>query len=202
MNLMGRQVFTSPIVKSPKQRGFGCELIERAIPYEFDGEASLYFVSAGVEADFWIPSNLVQWGEIPDTLQEETSVKNAASTAVANEDIGAALVVEDNMLIAMEMECSLKTMGFKTVDSAPSVTRALKLLNSHHYRICFLDIDLKKETSFEIAYELVARQVPFVFTSGYDSKYPIPKNLKSMILIKKPVDSEKLKDVVENILKF
>ncbi|VEP13040.1 Bacteriophytochrome (Light-regulated signal transduction histidine kinase) [Hyella patelloides LEGE 07179] len=190
-----------PRVYLPQKRGFGCELLERAIPYEFGGEATLRFLSTGVEADFWLPQDLLEWVSLNPKLQQHDSVQQVKKTVNPYLRKGASLLVEDSMLIAMELEHTLKKLGFEQVDSAPNVARALELLEQNQYRICWLDIDLKHETSFALAYELQNRQIPFAFTTGYDSKFTLPNDLKSVTLLKKPLNSAKIIDTLNRILK-
>jgi len=188
-----------PRVYPPQNKGFGCELIERAIPYEFGGEATLRFLSTGVEVDFWLPQNLLEWDSLNPKLQQQP-VQRVKKTVDRNRGKGATLILEDSMLIAMELEDTLKELGFERVDSAPKVARALELLEQNQYRICWLDIDLKHETSFALAYELLNRNIPFVFATGYDSKFTLPNDLKSVTLLKKPLNSAKINDTVLRML--
>ena len=100
----------------------------------------------------------------------------------------------------MEMENTLKKIGFEAVTSAPSVERAFKYLEQDSYQFCLLDIDLKKETSFEVAYFLLKQSIPFIFTSGYNSKHPIPESLKLVQLLQKPIDGAKLEKLIRDLL--
>lgn len=190
-----------PRVYLPQERGFGCELIERAIPYEFAGEATLRFPSTGVEVDFWLPEDLLEWVSPTPKLQQHNSVQQVKKTVDPHGGKGATLILEDSMLIAIELEDTLKELGFDQVDSAPNVARALELLEQNQYRICWLDIDLKHETSFELAYELLNRKIPFVFATGYDSKFTLPNDLKFVMLLKKPLNSAKISDTIIKMIK-
>ncbi|MGF1491222.1 MAG: HWE histidine kinase domain-containing protein [Microcoleaceae cyanobacterium] len=188
-----------PIVQLPKRKGFGRTLIERAIPYEFDGEAQLSFDQSGVRAKFWIPNGYVLWrSRSPEQLLEQSS-PSVADTSF----YGAALVVEDNMLIAQDIEDILRNHGFETVDAVPRIKVALEELESkeHNYQIAFLDINLKGETSFELAEELMKRNIPFVFTTGYISKHAIPDPFRTKPLLKKPINEVVLISTIEKILK-
>lgn len=189
-----------PRVSSPQERGFGCELLERAIPYEFGGEATLRFLPTGVEVDFWLPQDLLEWVSHTPVPQRYDLIPQVKKTVDADLDKGASLILEDSMLVAMELEQTLKGLGFDQVDSAPNVARALELLEQNQYRICWLDIDLKHETSFALAYELQERQIPFVFTTGYDSKFTLPDDLKSVTLLKKPLSLAKMFDTINKML--
>ena len=212
LTLLWKEI-NGPVVQQPEnnRRGFGTKLIERAIPYEFSGEANLIFSPSGMEVIFWLPQTLVQWAttqssSVPKSpvqespvsksppnvsrkLEKEYSVRPQVTKDV---DKGSVLLVEDNMLITIEMENLLTQYGFSTVDSAPTVARAMQLLNNDpdRYQFGLLDINLKTETSFEIAYHLAQNNIPFAFLSGYDSKHAIPGDLKNIPLFKKPVTFE------------
>ena len=209
LTLLWREA-NGPAVCSPDthDRGFGCELIERAIPYEFGGEASLCFAPSGVEANFWLPQELIKW-QLPESSSAKSPQASSPESssaiptqALTKADDRAVLLVEDNMLIAIEMENLLSKFGFSTVDSAPTVDRAMKLLgrSRNPYQVCLLDINLKTENSFAIAEHLLQNQTPFAFVTGYDSKEPVPDDLKDIPLLKKPVDVGKLSSLLEELL--
>lgn len=80
---------------------------------------------------------------------------------------GRVLVVEDNMLIAMEAEEIVQELGASECDVAGSVAAALRLLEAKTYDFALLDIDLGHETSQAIAEVLVQRGIRFVYASGY-----------------------------------
>ncbi|MEM8611791.1 MAG: HWE histidine kinase domain-containing protein [Cyanobacteria bacterium P01_H01_bin.105] len=188
-----------PPVVNLQRRGFGQDLIERAIPYEFEGEAVLHFLASGVKAEFWLPNSLIRWGQERTVTTSSTSITPDSASLAHAEQIKI-LIVEDSLLVAMEMENTLKKIGFEAVTSAPSVERALKYLQQDSYQFCLLDIDLKKETSFEVAYFLLKQSIPFIFTSGYNSKHPIPESLKLVQLLQKPIDGAKLEKLIRDLL--
>ncbi|MEO0374161.1 MAG: response regulator, partial [Cyanobacteria bacterium P01_A01_bin.17] len=64
-----------------------------------------------------------------------------------------------------------------------------------------LDINLKDEVSFEIAEALQEQQIPFLFTTGYDSRYEVPEHLAMAPRLKKPIDIEKLTLTLKQLLK-
>ncbi|MEM1254015.1 MAG: HWE histidine kinase domain-containing protein [Cyanobacteria bacterium P01_H01_bin.21] len=188
-----------PTVVGPQRRGFGQELIERAIPYEFEGEATIHFPPSGVKAKFWLPNNLIRW-EQDKSVETSTVSTTSPPESLDQGEQSKILIVEDSLLVAIEMENTLKKIGFEAATSVPSVSRALECLQQERYRLCLLDIDLKKETSFEIANFLLERAIPFIFTSGYNSKYIIPESLKAIQLLKKPVDALKLETLINALL--
>jgi len=97
-----------------------------------------------------------------------------------------ALVVEDNMLIAMEAEELLRDLGYENCHVCSSVSNALQVIADHPINFALLDIDLGNETSEEIASTLLARNIPFLFASGYDEFPELPKALVDIPVVGKP----------------
>ena len=44
-----------PTVEEPTRRGFGSVIIERVVPFDLQGTASVSYLPAGLEAEFFIP---------------------------------------------------------------------------------------------------------------------------------------------------
>lgn len=95
------------------------------------------------------------------------------------------LIVEDNALIAMDLEDELADRGFFPV-CAGSVAEARAFLESEDPLFALLDVQLKSETSFDLALELQQRGIPFAFLSGNDAS-ALPDDLKSATILSKPV---------------
>lgn len=77
------------------------------------------------------------------------------------------LVVEDEALIAIEIDGILAAAGFAVVGPVATVKDALPLLASDAIDGAVLDVNLGRETSEPIAQELTQRGVPFLAVSGY-----------------------------------
>jgi CheY-like chemotaxis protein len=98
-----------------------------------------------------------------------------ASSALRDRRI---LVVEDEYLIAVTLSDHLEGVGSIVVGPVPSVERAIKAIESDpQIDAAILDINLGGAMAYPIADALVARNIPFVFTSGYEddvlrTRYP------------------------------
>jgi DNA-binding response OmpR family regulator len=80
------------------------------------------------------------------------------------------LLVEDEMLLAMLFEDMLSDMGMVVIGPYRDVPSALAALEANDsIDIALLDIDLGRETSLMVADALVARDVPFLFATGFGS---------------------------------
>jgi CheY-like chemotaxis protein len=92
------------------------------------------------------------------------------------------LVVEDEYLIAINLQDALENAGSIVVGPVPSVDKALQAIDSEsHIDAAVLDVNLGGALSYGVADKLIARKIPFVFTSGYEdnvlrSRYSGVKN--------------------------
>src|SRR5277367_6352119 len=78
------------------------------------------------------------------------------------------LVVEDEGLVAMLIEDMLDDLGCEVACSAASVAQALKWLDDGgEADAALLDVNLGGEAVWPVAEALMARGVPFAFTTGY-----------------------------------
>ncbi len=79
------------------------------------------------------------------------------------------LVVEDEYLIAMSLADALENAGSVVVGPASSVDKATQTIDSEpHIDAAVVDVNLGGVRAYAVADMLVARKIPFVFTSGYE----------------------------------
>lgn len=98
-----------------------------------------------------------------------------------------ALVVEDQFLIAMDMEQMLRSMGAGAIDLATTVSDALASLDRAKPDLVLLDLKLQSETTHPVVDVLRKRGVPFVLMTGYDAS-AIPAPFRDLPLVRKPLD--------------
>jgi CheY-like chemotaxis protein len=108
------------------------------------------------------------------------------------------LIVEDDAIIALDFEDTIRGFGVKTVRTAASVARALQLIADRAPDFALLDVGLVSEKSFVIAERLQAMKVPFVFITGYSGEIGLPPALKGTPMLPKPCTS----DVLEATLRL
>lgn len=77
------------------------------------------------------------------------------------------LVVEDEMLVAMNLEDLLIEMGAQVVGPAMRLDIALELARTEPIDVAVLDVNLHGGRSYPVAETLRARNVPFIFATGY-----------------------------------
>lgn len=96
------------------------------------------------------------------------------------------LVVEDEWLIAIDVQMMIENMGHRVVGPASNVANAISLIKKHKIDAAFLDITLGQETSFPIAEKLDALAVPVTFVSAYTKK-ELPLQFQEFDLVSKPI---------------
>ncbi|MCJ2103016.1 HWE histidine kinase domain-containing protein [Methylobacterium sp. E-046] len=176
-----------PAVKAPTRRGFGSTIIERSVPYELKGEAEVRYALTGLTGRFSIPAAFVR-------AAPPRAVRAVQFEAVPSFSFGGtALVVEDNMIIALEAEEALTALGADTVDMAASVREALRLIDVSPPDRALLDVNLGSETSVAVARRLAELGIPFAFATGYGESFQVPPDLGDVPVIKKPYGADSLR---------
>lgn len=189
-----------PPVTAPTELGFGSLLIENAIPFELDGRVSIDCNPDGLVAEIWLPDAVLSAKQEKPKAYVTPFPKKQAVWRKAGQDLGTVLLVEDNYVIALDTEITLEKMGFSKVLIASNVERAMALVRRNQPAIGILDMHLGSETSFVVARELIRRNVPIIFATGYGSDIGRPPGLDHLPLITKPVDAEALVAEVYNAL--
>jgi len=102
------------------------------------------------------------------------------------------LVVEDDFTIASNLTKSLEKLGASIIGPANSVASAMALIESAaKLDAAVLDIHLGSQKVFLVPQALLARGVPFVFTTGY-SQASLPRAFAKQDLCEKPINTRAL----------
>ena len=101
------------------------------------------------------------------------------------------LVIEDEVLIAMLVGDMLAELDYAVVGPVPDLDRALAAIDEGGFELAILDVNLKGRESSAVAERLKARQVPFVFATGY-SRQP-PAGFEKVPTLQKPFQLEDLR---------
>lgn len=187
-----------PIIQPPKRRGFGSTIIERSIPVELKGRADIRFETAGFEADFHLPAHHVAKWEEPSASPKTAPRPARDDTAKDSPLSGKVLVVEDNMIIALDASEMLEGLGAAEVLTAASPDEALALIDKHDFTFALLDVNLKTETSEPVADRLTGDKVPFIFATGYGEQSVMLKRFPEATVIQKPYEASTIRQVLKD----
>ena len=112
------------------------------------------------------------------------------------------LIVEDEFLIAMELEDTLLSAGYQVVGPAPSIREALRLLRAARPDAAVLDVNVAGQWVTPVAEMLRTMVVPFILASGYRAAdldaMPV---LREAVNIGKPYRPERLLMQLRDLLR-
>jgi CheY-like chemotaxis protein len=101
------------------------------------------------------------------------------------------LVVEDEMLVAMNIEDMLLELGHEVAGLAGRLGPALALAKEARFDVAMLDVNLAGEASFPIADLLAERGIPFLFATGY-GRAGIEERFRGRPILQKPFRAAEL----------
>ncbi len=104
------------------------------------------------------------------------------------------LIVEDEVVIAMFLENEAARAGFRVLPTQTSVAGALLAVDAAPPDAAILDLQIAGETAYPVAEALMARGVPFVFTSGRNAV--APPRYRSVPLVTKPFEFADVMDAL------
>ena len=110
------------------------------------------------------------------------------------------LVVEDNPVIAFDIETALRESGAEVVGPAHDIESGLALLRANGLDGAVLDIDLGGEPVWPIARALKQAGVPFVFVSG-DCGKGLPDDFAGAVCLHKPAQAQAIVSSVAMAMK-
>ncbi|MEQ8709699.1 MAG: response regulator [Rhodospirillales bacterium] len=102
------------------------------------------------------------------------------------------LVVEDEMLAAMELADILESRECTIVGPVASLKNALPLAEGEEYDAAILDITLRDGDVFPLAQWLKDREIPFIFATAYGSSAGLTKDFMDYTLVPKPYPEQRL----------
>ncbi|HET6587099.1 MAG TPA: response regulator [Oleiagrimonas sp.] len=109
------------------------------------------------------------------------------------------LMVEDEMMLAMSLEDTLRRLGCEVV-MAGRLHKALKLAETEEIDGALLDVNLAGERVYPVAAELDRRGIPYVLMTGYGNDM-LDADYRSCPALMKPFQADEMKRVAEATFK-
>jgi DNA-binding response OmpR family regulator len=109
------------------------------------------------------------------------------------------LVVEDEPLLAMDLERLLDEVGFRVIGPATTTARAIRFIDDERPDLAVLDLNLGGEMVFPLLDVLAERAIPFLIVSGHSPEM-VPAQHRHRPLLQKPYDPAALLRTVHRLL--
>jgi PAS domain S-box-containing protein len=188
-----------PQVVAPSTRGFGTTLIEQTLQAH-GGTASLCYAADGVSCEIKLP---LPHEDRPTIGTYSPSGNAGAPLAAAPRSRGPVrnrvLVVEDEPLVAMDLEEGLTTAGYRVVGLAGNIEGAKRLIVDAGFDVALLDVNLAGHPVDDLAATLTQMNIPFAFVTGY-GREGLPRGFRDASVLGKPFGRDQLLDVIDALL--
>ena len=175
-----------PTLAAPKHEGFGSKLIRTTVAHDLGGTVTIDYAPEGLRAKLTVPAARI-------SSAEPVAVRSpAAESSATSLDGLSVLIVEDQALIALDIEEMIRKLGAREIRLSPNVDDAQKAIERFGADIAVLDFNLGAETSEAIADQLISEGIPFVFSTGYGDSLMIPERFRQVPVVRKPVNESAL----------
>jgi CheY-like chemotaxis protein len=109
------------------------------------------------------------------------------------------LVVEDEFIIAMELQMMLQRCGYEVIGPVSTVADGLAAVDRENPDVAVLDVSLSGDSAIAVAERLRQKKIPFVFSSGYELQ-DLPVEMRNVPLLKKPFSFQLLHQQLNRVL--
>ena len=110
--------------------------------------------------------------------------------------ISRVLLMEDEALIALDVEMALRDAGVSDIVTAFTTDEALGALDQHTICAAILDIHVGQTESYDVARRLRGRGIPFVFSTGTSAELP---EFDDVPLVLKPYSSDAIVEALSRV---
>jgi PAS domain S-box-containing protein len=183
-----------PCPQTPPSPGFGIRVISASVERQLAGEAAFH----------WRPEGLHCSLRVPRGNSIEPLAHRAAAHWKAGEDRpmlplqletgNRVLLVEDEILVAMMMKDILTELGFSVIGPFSRLPEAMVAAVHDDIDAGIIDVNLGGEFVYPVADVLAARNIPFVFITGYGVE-SIDNRFGYVPIVKKPVQRQVLQKI-------
>jgi CheY-like chemotaxis protein len=108
------------------------------------------------------------------------------------------LLIEDQMIVAMQIEDILRVAGCEVVGPVGTLQAAIALACKEALDVAVLDINLDGEKVYPAAEELQTRGIPFIFATGYGES-TLPEKWRDQPRLSKPFGREALEQLLGSV---
>lgn len=184
-------------VSAPASSGFGTTLIERSLAAN-EGRADIRYEAGGLVCEIALPlprESRQAASDAPRAADPPTPGVARPASRVGELAGRRVLLVEDEPLVAMDMEEELLSLGLEVIGPASNVESAERLIAEAEFDIALVDANLHGRSADRVAAALARKRVPFAFATGY-GREALPEAFRDVPILAKPFDSARLVSIL------
>jgi PAS domain S-box-containing protein len=187
-----------PEVSRPSRRGFGSTVMRASIERQLQGTVTLDWDPHGLVCELAVSAEQLTTAAL---LKGARTTRGSRLTREEERDVRGqrVLVVEDEALIAMQIEDVLHQAGCTVVGPASRIADAFDLLYGEGVDAALLDVNVAGDRSFALADILASKGVPFAFVTGFEANSTVPERFQGVPVVAKPFATTELVDAVDRL---
>jgi len=181
-----------PRVQAPKSKGYGTKVINASVVQQLGGNVDFDWRPAGLR--FAMTAAIAS---VPDSRRSTAPKRRPApddQIRMAG-DSRRLLLVEDEALVGMMMKDALVELGFSVIGPFSRIADAMQSARKESFQAAILDINVQGEMIYDLADAIAARDIPFVFVTGYGAE-AVEDRFSTVPVLQKPVDRLALERVL------
>ncbi|RVU05799.1 response regulator [Novosphingobium umbonatum] len=186
-----------PEAATPQRQGFGLTLIRSTAEQQLHGQLQAQWLQGGLDLAISFPHDQPSVSHVPHHPATGEGQSPAKTPRLAAPRV---LVLEDETLIAMQVEQHLQDAGYDVLGPAANVAEALELLERERPDAALLDMNLRGEKSTSVADALHGLGIPFLFCTGFADTEDLPPRLQSAKSLIKPIAPQELVEALCSLL--
>ena len=182
-----------PRITSPASRSFGLKVIRASIEQQLGGQSHFDWNPQGLRCEISIP--LAERLERLDREAVRNESQNSGPIIALNgRERPRVLLVEDEALVGIMIQECLTELGFRVTGPVCTASEALSAAKDGLFDAAILDINLGDGSVYRVAEILLARSVPFIFVTGYDSD-SVDSRFHGVPILQKPIERQMLQKI-------
>ena len=179
-----------PPVHVPTSDGHGMMVINASVVRQLGGTVSFDWRPAGLR--FAMSARISSEDAKSDSRRALEDARNSYDhRSPAPTRAGRLLLVEDEELVGMMMKDMLLELGYSVIGPVTRIADAMQTVSKESFHAAILDINVNGELVYELADAISARDIPFLFVTGYGAE-AVVERFRRVPVLQKPIDRASL----------
>jgi response regulator of citrate/malate metabolism len=116
------------------------------------------------------------------------------------------LIVEDESLVGLELKHRLELMGFEVCGMAATANKAIQIIEEKKPNLVLMDVKIKGELSGIETAKIIREKysIPSIFITAFSDDKTLEQIAETgnLFCLRKPLDSNELKEAIQHYISF
>lgn len=181
------------IEAAPSANGFGSTVLRSSIERQLGGSLTLDWAEEGLRCTIAIPDQQLLKAAQGDHRDRPESIQQPGQPAPGRLDGKTVLLVEDEALIALQIQEAIEGLGGSVIGPLSTIESALDALEELRPDAAVLDGNVGGVRSAAVAEKLIGLSIPFAYCTGYSDLGDLPGSPGFPEPLAKPLEPDLLR---------